>query len=73
MEALLALVRALRAAGARVSLDTQFDASELWTGGDAHLTLTLTLALALTLARALSRTPNPNPSLTPGPDPGPDH
>ena len=69
MEALLALVRALRAAGARVSLDTQFDASELWTGGDGHLTLTLTLALALTLAR----TPNPNPSLTPGPDPGPDH
>ena len=36
-EALLALVRALRAGGARVSLDTQFDASELWTGCDGHL------------------------------------
>ena len=30
-------MRALRAAGARVSLDTQFDASELWTGSDGHL------------------------------------
>lgn len=36
-EALLLLVRALRATSARVSLDTQFDASEQWTGGDGHL------------------------------------
>ena len=47
-EALLALVRALRAAGARVSLDTQFDASELWTGSDGHLRRLLPL-LDLTL------------------------
>ena len=36
-EALLELVCALRTAGARVSLDTQFDASEQWTGGGGHL------------------------------------
>ena len=42
-EALLDLVRSLRAAGARVSLDTQYDASEKWTGTDGHLAKLLPL------------------------------
>lgn len=35
--ALLALVGTLRGQGTRVSLDTQFDASDRWTGADGHL------------------------------------
>ena len=42
-EAFLDLVRSLRASGARVSLDTQYDSSEKWTGVDGHLAKLLPL------------------------------